>query len=139
MRAFLCILFGLSGGLVVGGGIVAFFTVLGVVSNIIKFTETEEYSKVAEWAVLIGALTASIFYFFDIKLSLGKFIPIIGALFAGIFIGIVASALAETLDVMPVIADRLDILNWIYVGVFSIMIGKIFFSTIYWLTIGFAN
>lgn len=139
MRSFLCILFGLSGGLVVGGGIVAFFTALGVLSNIIKFTKTEEYSKIAEFAVLIGALTASIFYFFDIKLSLGKFILAIGGLFAGIFIGIVASALAETLDVMPVMVDRLDIFNWIYVGVFSIMIGKIFFSTIYWLTIGFAN
>lgn len=139
MKILLCLLFGLSGGLVVGGGIVAFFTALGVVSNIVKFTNTEKYSNVAEVSILIGALAASIFDTFDIKLYLGTSLLAVGGLFAGIFIGVVASALAETLNVMPVMADRAGIIRWMYVGVFSIMIGKMFFSTIYWLTIGFRH
>lgn len=139
MRSVICILFGLSGGLVVGGGVVAFFTALGVLINILKFTKTEKYREIAEISVLAGSLLASIFYFSDIRFSLGKYILMVGGLFAGMFIGIAASALAETLDVMTVMADRLNILKWIYVGIFSIIFGKTFFSIVYWMTIGFAN
>ncbi len=138
MKNIICILLGLSGGLVVGGGIVAFFTVLGVLSNILKFTNTEDYPKIGELSVLAGALFSCILYFFDITLFLNKYILMVGGLFAGVFIGIVASALAETLDIMPIMADRLNILKWIYVGVFSIALGKVFFSIIYWMTIGFS-
>lgn len=139
MRTIVCILFGLSGGLVVGGGIVAFFTALGVLSNVLKFMNTDKYIKLAEFSVISGALLSSILYHSDITLSLSKYLlPVIGT-FAGIFIGIVAAALAETLDVIPVLADRLDVLRWIYVGVFSIMFGKIFFSIVYWVIFGFAS
>lgn len=139
MRYAICMLLGLSGGLVVGGGLVAFFTILGVVSNILKFTRLESYPKIGEFSVLIGALTASVLYFLNIKLYLKVYFLMFIGLLAGIFIGIVASALAETLDIMPIMADRLGIVRWMYVGVFSIMIGKVLFSIIYWITFGFNN
>lgn len=137
MRYAICMLLGLSGGLVVGGGLVAFFTILGVVSNILKFTRLESYPKIGELSVLIGALTASVLYSLNIKLYLKVYFLMFIGLLAGIFIGIVASALAETLDIMPIMADRLGIVRWMYVGVFSIMIGKVLFSIIYWMTFGF--
>ncbi len=139
MKYIICILLGLSGGLVVGGGLVAFFTLLGVISNILKFTKTEIYPKVGELSVLIGALVASVLYLFEIKLHINRYFLVFLGLLAGIFIGIVASALAETLDVMPVVADRLNIIRWVYIGVFAIMFGKVFFSIIYWLTLGFSH
>ena len=133
MRYFIAGITGFSGGLVVGGGIVAFFTILGIITHIINLGATSQYYRLYQISIILGALISTLIYFFDIKISINKYVLVVLGLFMGIFIGIIASALAEMLDVISVIADRLKMLKYIYVGIFAIMLGKVFGSIIYWI------
>src|SRR5690606_21551286 len=117
--------------------VVAFFTILGIVTRSIKISNSSKYVKWYEFTILLGAIISALFYFFDIELNWTKYVfpPVIG-LFMGIFVGMVASALAEMLDVMPVMADRMGMRKFLYIGIFAIIFGKTLGSIIYWTVSG---
>lgn len=137
MKYLFCIITGFAGGLVVGTGVVAFFTILGIVTRSIEISNSSKCVKWYEFTILLGAIISALFYFFDIELNWTKYVfpPVIG-LFMGIFVGMVASALAEMLDVMPVMADRMSMRKFLYIGIFAIIFGKTLGSIIYWTVSG---
>ena len=55
----------------------------------------------------------------------------------GIFVGMVASALAETLDVLPFTSTYIGINRWVYLWIIALIFGKIIGSIIYWTVPGF--
>lgn len=48
------VLLGLGGGLAVGGGLVAFITVLGVIPRLAQLSRSEAMIRFYEWAGIIG-------------------------------------------------------------------------------------
>jgi stage V sporulation protein AB len=58
-------------------------------------------------------------------------IPI--GLASGIFIGLLAAALTEVLNVFPILAKRIGIEGQIVVLIMAIVLGKIFGSLFHWL------
>jgi len=131
------IMVGFAGGLVVGGAVAAFFTALGVVTRIVEIGKTKRYLYLYKISILAGTVTSALLYFFSFKVKGSSYILIFIGLFMGIFVGMIASALAEVLDVIPLIASSLNIGKWIYIIIFSIIIGKIVGSLIYWIVPGF--
>jgi hypothetical protein len=54
-----------------------------------------------------------------------------------IFVGMIAAALTETLDIISVAANKLKIVRWIYLIVVVILLGKIIGSLLYFIVPGF--
>ncbi|RXJ03845.1 stage V sporulation protein AB [Anaerobacillus alkaliphilus] len=127
------IVIGLGGGLAVGSGLVAFLTVLGIVPRLTQLTKTKNYIKLYEWGVVLGALTGSWFSLTVPLFDLPHFLLVIIGLFSGIFVGMLAAALTEVLNVFPILAKRLGVADKIIYLLMAIVFGKIFGSLFHWI------
>jgi len=131
----LIILTGLAQGMAVGIAFVSFITILDVVYRLLQVSDTSNYLRIYEKSLIISF---SLFGFLDLieyRLRLGSLTIIFTGLMMGIFIGLLASALAEVLNVIPIIVNRLNTQKYIQYILISIIAGKVFGSLIYWLKI----
>lgn len=127
------IIIGLSGGLAVGSGFVAFLTVLGVIPRLTQLTKTKNYMRHYEWGVILGAITGSWFSLSVPIFHLPSFLLLIIGLFSGVFIGLLAAALTEVLNVFPILAKRVGVSEKITYLLMAIVLGKIFGSLFHWI------
>ncbi|MDK2919730.1 MAG: stage sporulation protein [Candidatus Petromonas sp.] len=131
----LIILTGLAQGMAVGIAFASFITILDVVYRLLQVSDTSNYLRIYEKSLIISF---SLFGFLDLieyRLRLGSLTIIFTGLMMGIFIGLLASALAEVLNVIPIIVNRLNTQKYIQYILISIIAGKVFGSLIYWLKI----
>ena len=135
MKAFLLALTGFSGGVVVGGAIGAFITLLQLVPRLIQFTETDKYIKLYEWTFIGSSFVFTILYFFNITFKLNKYTSILFGLLNGTFVGLFTSALAEVLNVIPVISKKFKLNDYVFYLVVALITGKVFGSMYYWLVL----
>lgn len=137
MNKIFLVVLGLSGGITVGAGVFAFFTVLGVLVRVIDISETEVYGGTYKIAIILGSLISTYIYIFRIGMNIGKGWLIVIGLYMGIFVGMVSSALAEVLNVIPSLSINMGITRWILLLIISIILGKTIGSIIYWVLPGF--
>ena len=98
----------------VGAGVFAFFTVLGVVTRVMDIGKTQRYKSLYKGVILFGSLLSTCIYMFESGTKASKGWLVLLGLFMGIFVGMVTSALAETLDVIPLLSNRIGINKRIY-------------------------
>lgn len=115
---------GLSGGAAVAAGLFSFIVELGVVADFADRTHTGEQIMFYEDCVALGGIMGNLIYVFRIGLPLGTPFLAVTGLFAGIFVGCWAMALAEILNVFPVFMRRLKIVRYISAFVISMALGK---------------
>ena len=115
---------GLSGGVAVAAGLFSFIVELGVVADFADRTHTGEQIMFYEDCVALGGIMGNLIYVFRIGLPLGTPFLAMTGLFAGIFVGCWAMALAEILNVFPVFMRRLRIVRYISAFVISMALGK---------------
>ncbi len=137
MNKIFLVALGLAGGTVVGTGISAFITVLGIVTRIMDLSMTQRYVYVYKNIILLGSLISCFLYMFEFNIMVSPSLLIIVGLFMGIFVGMIASALAETLDVFPFASTYIGISRWIYLWIIVLILGKIVGSLVYWTVPGF--
>ncbi|MGM0846026.1 MAG: stage V sporulation protein AB [Bacillota bacterium] len=124
---------GLAGGLAVGSGLVAFLTVLGIIPRLTQLTKTMKMIHFYEWAVVSGAIIGSVFSLNEFTLL---FWPVVLApigLLSGIFVGMLAAALTEVLNVLPILTKRIGIRDRIITLLMAIVFGKVVGSLFHWL------
>jgi stage V sporulation protein AB len=124
---------GLASGLAVGTGYVAFLTVLGVIPRLTQLSKTMKMIHWYEWAVVFGALAGVLVSLEDIVLFLKSYILIPIGLATGIFYGLVAAALTEVLNVLPILAKRVGVDGKITILLMALVLGKIFGSLFHWI------
>ena len=127
---------GFAEGLVVGTAIVAFLTLLDIVPRLAQFTETYDKCSYYEFSIALGAVTGALAVFLNLQINLPHVFLAAAGLFMGVFIGLLAAALTEVLNVIPVISKRLRIQKEIYLLLMSLILGKVAGSLIYWLAPG---
>lgn len=137
MNKLFLIALGLSGGAIVGTGISAFITILGVVVRVIDLSEIQRCGYVYKISILLGSLVSTCIYMFELGIKVSPIWLLIIGLFMGVFVGMVASALAETLDVLPFSSTYIGINRWVYLWIIALIFGKIIGSIIYWTVPGF--
>lgn len=115
---------GLSGGVAVAAGLFSFIVELGVVADFADRTHTGEQIMFYEDCVALGGIMGNLIYVFRIGLPLETPFLAMTGLFAGIFVGCWAMALAEILNVFPVFMRRLKIVRYISAFVISMALGK---------------
>ncbi len=115
---------GLSAGVAVAGGLFAFIVELGVIADFADRTHTGEKILLYEDSTALGGILGNLVYVFSIGIPAG--IPALGifGLFAGIFTGCWAMALAEILNVFPVFMRRAKIVRYMTAFILSLALGK---------------
>lgn len=70
---------------------------------------------------------------FDLNILSIKYISAPLGLVCGIFIGIVAAALTETLDILYIASSSLNLAKYLYLIVWVIILGKLIGSSLYFI------
>ena len=124
---------GLSAGALVAGGLFGFIVSLGIISDFADKTHTAHKILLYETAILCGGALGNIFYIYQIQLGFSGAVWLLGlfGLFAGIFTGCWAMALAEILNVFPIFIRRTKLIQGIPYIIVSIAVGKVVGSIIY--------
>lgn len=126
-------LIGLAAGLAVGGGFVAFLTVLGILPRLIQLTKTDHLLKMYTACVIAGTLFGTFLSFSGITWDQPTVLLILWGVFHGIFNGMLAAALTEVLNVFPIISKRIGLETYLLWFLMAIVFGKIAGSLFQWL------
>jgi stage V sporulation protein AB len=113
-----------SFGLVVAGGFLAFISLIGVVPRLASITKTAKYVTTYENSLIYGAFLGNLFSLYERTLPLGASALILPGLFGGIFVGCLAGALAEVVNVIPIFSRRIGLRKGIPYLVYALGIGK---------------
>ena len=109
---------GLSGGLVIAGGVIALLVGLGVITRFVGISHTAGRGKIYETAILAGAVCGTLMTVYQPTIPLELPGLAVLGLFSGIFVGGWIMALAEVVNVFPVYCRRLGITkgtSWIVI------------------------
>ena len=100
---------GISAGLIIAAALYSFITMVGVLTRLATRTNTAARVMLYEDVATLGAAVGNCFYLWSFSLPFGKAILVGGGIFTGIFVGCLAIALAEVLNVIPTFARRIHL------------------------------
>lgn len=127
------IFIGLAGGLAVGSGFVAFITVLDIVPRLAQMSKTEEKIHSYEYALIAGAVVSTWADFLDWNGDFSGWASALLGLFAGVFVGLLAAALTEVLNVLPILAKRMQMHHAVLHLLMAMVFGKVVGSLFQWI------
>ncbi|AZB43408.1 stage V sporulation protein AB [Bacillus sp. FJAT-42376] len=129
----LIIFLGLSWGFAVGAGFVAFLAVLGIIPRLSQLTKTMASIQSYEWSVVTGAAAGCWMSLWEPVLHVPSMAAMPIGLLDGMFIGLLAAALTEVLNVLPILAKRIGIAEQILIMLMAIVLGKVCGSLYHWM------
>lgn len=127
------ILIGLAGGLAVGSGLVAFITVLNIIPRLTQLVKGFKYLTLFQNSLILGAVFFTWIDLRGISFSLPAIVTLLIGAFSGVFIGMLAAALTEVLNVLPILAKRLNMADALLFLLMAMVFGKIFGSLFHWI------
>ena len=152
VRNFFLIVIGASYGLLAAAGVFTVLVAVGLVPRFAGKTHTGKYVLVYEEMVVFGTLTGCILSVFSrycqfgawwqekfprqlaLLQGVGVFWQVFFGLFAGMFIGCLALAIAEMLDSIPILTRRISFRHGLGLVIVSMAAGKICGSLLYFWT-----
>lgn len=123
-QAALCFI-GLCSGATVAAGVFAFITMLGIIPRLADRTNTADHILCYENAIILGGTLGNIWILFELPLHLSVVMVMAFGIFSGIFVGCLYMALAETLRVLPIMVNRIQLKEGFPIIVAAIAIGKV--------------
>ncbi|PZE21997.1 stage V sporulation protein AB [Paenibacillus xerothermodurans] len=124
---------GVAAGIAVGSGMVAFLVVLDLIPRLAQISKTYHMIRWYEGAVVLGSLCFTVIDLFDISFPLLPLSSAVFGLFAGCFVGMLAGALTEVLNVLPILAKRIGMGSYMIWLLMAMIFGKIIGSLFDWL------
>lgn len=128
-------LIALGHGLTVGAAAALVISVLGVVSQCAAVSGTRRFIPLYGKVVCLGAFCAASFHLSGFS-GVPEALPllVLYTFFAGVYLGVVLSALAEVLNIFPVLSGKLKLATCIRVLVFVLAAGKVLGVATYYFT-----
>ncbi len=115
---------GISFGAAVAAGLFAFLVTVGVMTRLAAGTKTARYVMLYETVAIFGVGIANAVDLFRIPLTDGPAWRTLCGLSCGVFVGCLAAALAEVVNVFPVMMRRIKLrLGMLYI-ILSFAVGK---------------
>jgi stage V sporulation protein AB len=125
---------GVAGGLAVGSGLVALLIVFDLVPRLAQLSRAFRMSIWFETAIVCGSLYWTFADFMDWKVRLPSAFALAGSgLLDGMFVGMLAAALTEVINVLPILAKRLGLSAYMFGLVMAMVLGKTVGSLFDWL------
>lgn len=152
VRAVFLALTGVSYGQLAAAGVFTVLAAVGLVPRFAGKTHTAEYVLVYEEMVIFGTLTGGVLSIFSrycqfgawwqrhfpgygqLLQGIGAVWQLVFGLFAGMFIGCLALAIAEMLDSIPILTRRISFRHGLGLAIVSMAAGKICGSILYFWT-----
>lgn len=125
IRYTLFTLFCMIAGGAISAGYIAFITLLGVFEKLCEKYKSFRYRYIIESLIIAGVTIGNFIQLFNIQLPFKIPGLFLFNLFGGIFIGCLAGALAETLDVFPIISRRFGIRDFLPYAIIAAAFGKL--------------
>lgn len=124
VRQVILAVIGLSGGMIVSGGLFAFVVSLGVVSDFADRSHTADKVLLYEDAIALGGIVGNVIYLYAPYIPVPSVLIGVLGIFAGVFVGCWAMALAEVLNVFPIFVRRVKLVRCLPYVILGIAIGK---------------
>lgn len=105
-------------------GIYAFIAKLGVIPRLLARTKTAKHTALFENGIVIGGILGNLYTFFPIKIPIGVIGMTLIGLFWGLYVGCLAMAIAETLDVIPYFINKSKLKMGISAIIIALALGK---------------
>lgn len=115
---------GISFGAAVAAGLFAFITTVGVVTRLAAGTKTARHVMLYETIAVIGVTVANGVDLFRLEFQAGVMFRTVCGLFFGVFVGCLAAALAEVVNVFPVMTRRIKLKVGMAYLVLAFALGK---------------
>lgn len=131
------VFFGFASGIAVAAGVFAFIAAIGLIPRMAKRTQTQSWIPFYEDVIVLGGVFGTTAMFVEYRLPSWRWLIGTFGLLTGIFVGVLAMALTEVLNVMPVMMRRLRLtkgLQWLIV---SFALGKVGGALLYFMIEGF--
>ena len=124
--------FGLCAGGIIAAGVFAFLAIIGVFTRLIGKTKKRNHILLYETFIILGGALGNAADLFEFSVPLGSsWILGVFGVSVGIFVGCLVMSLAETLKTIPVISRRIHLAVGLQYIIFSIGIGKMLGSLLY--------
>lgn len=124
LRSVIYAVVGFLSGALVAAGMFAFVTMIGVVTRMAGRTKTNCHAMLYEDMVTGGAAFGNVLFFYEPILGLGAGMRVLVGFFAGVYIGCLAVALAEMLNVVPIFSRRARLKRGLGAFVIVFALGK---------------
>jgi stage V sporulation protein AB len=124
---------GLASGIAVGSGFVAFITVLGLIPRLTQMSKGYAYIPQFEYAIVVGVTCFTWIDFAEWKLALSAWLTAPLGLMMGVFVGMLAAALTEVTNVLPILVKRLHMQTHLLYLLLAMALGKIAGSLCQWI------
>ena len=115
---------GLSGGLVVAGGVIALMVGLGIIVRFVGIAHEARRVRLFEDAIILGGLFGNWLTVYQSSIHLGSVGLLLTGFFSGMFVGGWIMALAEIINIFPILARRIGLVKGMSVIVLATAIGK---------------
>lgn len=123
---------GVCAGFATSAGVIALLITLGVIPRIIGRTQTGMAIMTYETMLAFGGVSGCILSVFDIqRFAVGSWVLVFFGLCSGIFVGCQAVALAEILNMFPILFRRMKLQVGLSVVIISMALGKMAGSALY--------
>ena len=123
---------GVASGIAVGSGVIALFIVLDIIPRLAQLTRSYNKAHAYEVAMISGSLIGTVADFWHLKIKLLPIAAIFVGLLCGVFIGLLAAALTEVLNVLPILAKRLGMKPYLFGLLMAMVFGKVAGSLFDW-------
>lgn len=121
----LWLLFGIAAGCATTAGVFAFLIKIGIYPRMIGTTHTIRVLQFYEWMIIFGIIFGGLYSTYpQLPLHVGGWFVVVWGVGAGIYVGCVAAALAEVLNVFPVLFRRLHVTSGIPFYMTMMALGK---------------
>lgn len=131
------VIFSIASGLLVSAGVFAFIAAIGIIPRMAWRTGTRHYVRFYEDIIVLGGLFGTTAMFVDYRLPPSELLIGSVALFNGLFVGVLAMALTEVLNVMPILMRRARLKKGLQWVILSFALGKVVGSLVYYFVDGF--
>lgn len=127
------IIIGISGGIAVGTGFAAFLTFVDIVPRLAQITGSEKSILLYQKILIISIVLVTMATFFKWSIGIHRYILLPIGFMMGTYIGLLAAALTEVINVIPVFVRRLKVEKYINYILYSLAFGKVIGSLIQWI------
>ncbi len=135
--AILIPIIGLCFGLLAASGVLTVLLAVGLLPRYIGRLHEAKHILLFENLVVLGTMTGALVTVFTLPVSvnglglLGRSIEAIYGLFAGVFVGTLALAIAEMLDAFPIFFRRSRVENGVRIILLAVALGKAIGAFVY--------
>ena len=119
-------------GFGVACGFVAFIILIGVIPRLSTKTHTADHVMLYENMLILGITLGNIIFLYRIHMPFGKPGLAILGVFFGFFVGCLAGALAELVNMFPILTIRLHLRDGLPYFIVALAIGKCLGVIVQW-------